>query len=124
MIASSLMLAVPALAETTTSVANTIASPTLLSCVASAVATRESSMSSAFATYSSSVSSALSARASALASAWTLAERTPRNSAIKSAWTAYENSYKQARNNLKASKETSWSNFNTAKKACKTANAQ
>ncbi len=90
-----------------------------LSCIASAVAKRESAIQSAFSAMSSSWSSALATRASDLSSAWAMTDKTARNSAVRAAWKKFQDSQKAAKKAYNDARKAAWSQFTTDRKACK-----
>ncbi len=110
------------LAETQTNgtqPAPTASQTSMLSCVATAVAKRESAIQSAFSTFSTSITAALQTRASELASAWSMSDKTARNKAIQDAWKKFSDSKKAARTTYNSAMRTAWNEFATDRKACK-----
>ena len=93
--------------------------PGMLTCAASAVASRETAIQSALSTFSGSMTSAFSARASALASAWTATDLKARNQAIKDAWSTFGKAKTAARKSYNTATNAAWSQFSTARKTCK-----
>ncbi len=118
LVVSSLMVGLVAFAQNTNT--NNVANQTtMMACVASAVAVRESAIQSAFSAFSTSMSSAFTKRASDLATAWTLTDRTARNTAIKSAHSVFKESSSTAKRTYNTARQTAWQQFSTARKACK-----
>ncbi len=112
-----------ALAQNTTApTATTGNQAATLSCVASAVAKRESAIQAGFTALSSSWNLALTTRASDLAAAWAMTDKTARNTAIKDAWKKFTASKKAARKAYNDARKASWSQFSTDRKACKASN--
>ena len=96
------------------------ASAETLTCMQSAVDTRETAMMTAFDSFHTDVKAGLTARKSALGLAWAMSDGAERTTAIKSAWTAWKTAKKEAHTELKADKKAAWTAFkNTAKTTCK-----
>lgn len=114
-------IASPAFAESgseRSSEARTL-STTVVSCVKSAVATRESALQSGITTMHSSVASAYTTRASALASAYTGTDAGAIRTAVRTAWKEFKTDVKDARGAWKTSKTSAWTTFKAAAKTCK-----
>ena len=116
LIVSSLAVGLSVFAETE---GNNNNSAAMASCVAPAIAIRESAIQSAFSTFSTAMSGALTARASDLAAAWQATDKTSRNKAIKAAWSKFRTSSRTARQAHNTAVKSAWSAFERARKACK-----
>ncbi len=114
-ILASLTLALPALAQTT----STVLPSTTLTCIAAAVAARESALDTAYSTFSQSIQAAYSARASALAQAWTITNTKQRNAAIRAAWSAFNTAKRTANKTWITSRNSAWAQFRASVKTCK-----
>ncbi len=91
-----------------------------LTCMQTAVDTREAAIVEAFDTLSEDIGAALAARKTALHDAWGITERTDRNKAIKAAWTTWKSAHKEAHKDLKADRKAAWDTFKTtAKTTCR-----
>lgn len=89
-----------------------------ITCVGSAVSTRESALDGAMTTYTQAINAAYSARATALQQAYANSDPTQVKSAVKTAWSNFRTALKNARNAWRTSKNSAWSVFRTAAKAC------
>jgi hypothetical protein len=122
-LAFTLAVAVPALAETNTAVNTTstasVPMSQVISCVGSAVATREAALGAGITTNASAASAAYTARASALASAYTATTSKELRMALNTAWSAFNTSMKSARKDWMKTRNGAWSAFRTAARACK-----
>lgn len=92
---------------------------TAVSCIKSAVATRESALQSGVAAMHSSVASAYTTRASALASAYSGTDAGAIRTAVRTAWKEFKTDVKEARSAWKTSKTSAWTTFKAAAKTCK-----
>jgi len=118
-LASMLVVAVPAFADmATTTSSMTIASK--IACVGAAVSVRETALDGGITAYTNSITSAYTVRAAALQSAY--ATTTPVSqikSMVKSAWSAFKASIKSASSAWKTTQKNAWATFKTSIKACK-----
>jgi hypothetical protein len=90
-----------------------------LTCMQTAVDTREDAIAGAFDTFNDDITAALAARKSALHSAWGLTDVTARKAAIKAAWTTWKSAHKSALKDLKDDRKAAWDTFKTtAKTTC------
>ncbi|MFN3692627.1 MAG: hypothetical protein ACK4SL_00835 [Candidatus Paceibacteria bacterium] len=88
-------------------------------CMAAAVATRESAIKTAWTTFTSSITTALDKRAAALASAWG-ASADGNREAVKKAWTDWKKDKQAAHTKLRTDRKGAWDAFKkTAKDSCK-----
>lgn len=90
-----------------------------LTCVRTAVSTRESAVRSAYSTLSTSYLAGLDTRAMALDAAWMMTDKTARKSAREAAWKAWNTTAKSAREAFRTARKTSWDAYRTSAKACK-----
>lgn len=95
-----------------------------LTCVRTAVSTREAGIRSGYAALSTALLAGLDARAKALDTAWTLTDATARKTAREAAWTTWNTTAKAAREAFKTSRKTSWDAFRTSAKACKVSSTE
>ena len=115
---ASFALSAVAFAETTKTV-KTANQAVVLSCVSSAVATRESEIQTAFSSFSTTMTSAFSKRATDLLAAWTITDKTARNSAIKTATTNFKQTSSAAKKTYNTARQAAWSKFSAARVSCK-----
>ncbi len=88
-------------------------------CMAAAVATRESAIKTAWNTFTGSVTTALDKRAAALAAAWGASAEGNRE-AVKKAWTDWKKDKQAAHTKLRTDRKGAWDAFKkTAKDSCK-----
>ncbi len=91
-----------------------------LTCMQTAIDTREAALISAFGDFKTSMDEALSDRKTALHDAWGISVRADRNKAIKTAWSDWRSDKKEAYAELKSDRKTAWATFSkTAKSTCK-----
>ena len=126
MIVASLMIVTSVLAEeaNTTGVSPTALTSTAttsekIACVKTAVATRETALAGAIATYNTAVSAAYATRANELAGAYSNTTVKTVQAGVKVSWADFKKSIKSANKAWVASRNTAWSAFKTAAKACK-----
>jgi hypothetical protein len=96
----------------------------VVTCMQTAVETRDTAILAAFDTYATTVKSALTARKDALKAAWAITDRKERRTAIMTAWKNYKTAIKDARVALKTAKKTAWDAFKAASKVCKPTKTQ
>jgi len=96
----------------------------VVTCMQTAVETRDVAISKSVDTYATAAKTAISARTTALKTAWALTDRKERRTAIKTAWMAYKQAIKDARTAFRTAKKTAWDTFKTDSKACKPAKTQ
>ncbi len=94
-------------------------SATVVSCVATAVNTREQALGAGISVYTQAVASAYSTRSNALKQAWAGTTWSQINPAVKTAWSQFRASIKSTRTAWKNTRQAAWKQFNTATKACK-----
>jgi hypothetical protein len=100
--------------------ANTTVSAETLTCMQTAVDTRETALMTAFDSFNADVKSALTDRKAALNAAWAMSEGTARSAAIKEAWSDWKAAKKTAHSELKKDKTAAWTTFKTtAHTTCK-----
>lgn len=90
-----------------------------LTCVRTAVSTREAGIRSAYATLTSTLLAGMDTRAKALDAAWMLSDKTARKTAREAAWSAWNTTAKSAREAFKVSRKTNWDTFRASTKTCK-----
>ena len=90
-----------------------------LTCIRSAVSTREVSVRSAYVTLTSTLLTAMDVRAKALDAAWSLTDSAARKSARESAWSTWNTTAKLARQAFRSSSKTNWEAFRISTKSCK-----
>lgn len=91
-----------------------------LTCMQTAVDTREASVGTAFNTLHTAVAAALAARKTALHDAWGLTDKVARNKAIKTAWMKWKVDNKAAHTKLRIDRKKAWETFTgTVKNTCK-----
>lgn len=91
-----------------------------LTCMQTAIDTRETALISAFGDFKTSMDEALSDRKTALHDAWGISDRADRNKAIKTAWSDWRKDKKETYAELKSDRKTAWTTFaKTAKSTCK-----
>lgn len=91
-----------------------------LTCMQTAIDTREEAVIKAFDKFNDSMSEALSDRKDALHDAWGISDKADRNQAVRTAWTDWKKAKKEVHTELRADRKTAWINFNkTAKTTCK-----
>lgn len=99
-------------------------SAAVVTCMQTAVETRDTAIIAAFDTYTTTVKAALTARKDALKAAWAVTNKKDRRTAIMTAWSTYKKALQDARAALKASKKTAWDAFKAASKVCKPTKTQ
>jgi uncharacterized protein (DUF342 family) len=110
----------PALADNATSSRNSSAATIeKIVCVGKVTNTREQAIIAAMTTYTSAVNSAYSTRASQLQQAYTATTTVAVKIAVKKSWSSYTSAVKTARKNWVKARNTAWSDYKTAIKACK-----
>lgn len=91
-----------------------------LTCMQTAVDTREDAVATAFKGFNDDVVAGLAARKTGLHDAWGLSDKVARQSAVKSAWKTWKTSKKSAHTELKTARKAAWDTFKTtAKTSCK-----
>ena len=91
-----------------------------LTCMQTAIDTRETAIIDAFKAYRNSMDEALSDRKTALHDAWGISNHVDRNKAIKTAWSDWRKAKKEAYAELKSDRKSAWDAFTkTAKNTCK-----
>lgn len=102
-----------------TSTATSTPSTLNLSCVQTAVTTRETSVINAYEVMSTSIKTALVTRQSELTAAWGITDNQARRTARKAAWDKFNKASREARKIYKASIKTTWRTFHSSSKACR-----
>ena len=120
-IAASLLMSSVAFAQAPTTQTATPASSeaSKITCVGTAINTREQSIDTAMTTYSSANGAAYTARASALQKAYTQTTAKAVSSAVKASWTTFNSSVKSARKAWQTSRDAAWTTYRKAAAACK-----
>jgi hypothetical protein len=91
-----------------------------LTCMQTAIDTREDAILDAFEEFNSDVEAGLAARKTALHDAWGMTDKVARQAAIKKAWTDWKAAKKSAHTDLKAARKSAWEKFKTTvKTTCK-----
>ena len=98
---------------------STTSESTVISCVKTAVATREAALGAGWSTYADAKGDAYTARASALATAYSKTTYEEVKVATKAAWTAFKNTAKNARSTWYRTRRDSWLSFKAAVRGCK-----
>jgi|CXWL01.1.fsa_nt_gi hypothetical protein len=106
-------------AESGSSDTSSASDSTVISCLKTAVSTREASIASGWDTFSAAIDSAYSARKSALDSAYSNDTRAEVKNAVKTAWKDFKDDVKEARSAWKKTRGDAWKTFKSAKKACR-----
>jgi len=94
----------------------------VVTCVQTAVETRDTAIIAAVDKYTTAVKAAITARKDALKAAWALPTAKEMRPAIKAAWAAYKTSLKDARKVMKTDKKAAWDKFKADRKTCKAPN--
>ncbi len=122
-IASLLMLAIalPAFAHGDATTGKVKAKKNVdLTCMQTAVDTREASLLSSFGAFHDDIEEALTTRKDALHSAWGLTSGPDRTKAIGSAWKTWKSDHQNALKTFKTSRKSAWETFKTTvKTSCK-----
>jgi hypothetical protein len=91
-----------------------------LTCMQTAVDTREDAISKAFGDFNDSMDEALSDRKDALHDAWGITNQSERSKAVKTAWKDWNTAKKTAYSELRSDRKAIWATFTkTAKTTCK-----
>jgi len=91
-----------------------------LSCMQTAIDTREDAIGDAFESFNDDVEAALAVRKTALHDAWGLTDKVARTTAVKNAWKTWKTDHKSAHSELKSERKAAWATFKTtAKSSCK-----
>lgn len=91
-----------------------------LTCMQTAVDTRETAVAAAFTGFNTDVQAALAARKASLHDAWGMSDKTARGTAVKAAWASWKSASKAAHTKLKAARKDGWAAFKTtAQTTCK-----
>lgn len=116
---ASVLFAMPIYAEeTTVRPAKTVA-PEVVTCIQSAIESRDLSVIGAVEAYAATIKMALTVRKDALKAAWSKAKPAEIRTALKDTWAAYKKSLRTARMELRNAKSKAWKQFSTERKACK-----
>jgi len=94
----------------------------VVTCVQTAIETRDVAIVAAVDKYATAVKLALTTRKDALKAAWAMTSAKEARTAIKTVWAAYKMALKDARKALKTDKKAAWDKFRTDRKACKAPN--
>jgi hypothetical protein len=126
MIVASLMIVTSVLAENTATVTNTLPTATTvtttsqkIACVKTAIAVRENALAGAITTYNTAISAAYATRANELAGAYSNTTVKKVQAGVKVSWADFKKSIKSANKAWVTNRNTAWSTFKTATKACK-----
>src|SRR3989344_2964649 len=90
-----------------------------ITCVAAAVAARESALATGIKTHGDAVSTAYSTRASALGNAYTASSTSAIRTAVRSSWEAFNTSTRTSKRSWQTTRDKVWSDFKTTVKGCK-----
>ncbi len=91
-----------------------------VSCMQTAVETREDGLASAWDTFNTDTKAALSARKSALSEAWGEADKKAQKKAVATAWKDWKKASKDAHTKMKKERKSVWDTFKkTSKESCK-----
>ncbi len=91
-----------------------------LSCIQTAVDTREAAALKAFTDSNTRIIAALTVRITALHNAWGLTDQKARNTALKNAWSTWKTAKKNDNKSLANDRKSAWTTFKTtAKNTCK-----
>lgn len=94
---------------------------TAISCMKTAVDTREDAIKAGWTTFAETVSDAYSDRATALEAAYGNDTRAEVKSAVRAAWSAFKSAVKEARADWKSTRKDAWKEFKADKKECRAA---
>jgi len=89
-----------------------------VSCVQTAVVTRETTLDGGIATNNAAQTSAYLTRKNALSTAWTQTDATLRKTAIENAWSSFKTARKNAAQQWKSTRDSAWKTFKSAIKTC------
>lgn len=112
----------PALAEDVSSlnvVPTKISTADKIACVRTAVAIRESAIQAAFSAHAQAVQNAYATRANELSGAYSNSNVKAVQAGVKVSWADFKKSSKSAAAKWKTSRNSAWSTFRVAAKACK-----
>ncbi len=90
-----------------------------LTCLRTAVSTRETGIRTAYSTLTVGLLAGMDARAKALDAAWMLSDKMARKTAREAAWSTWDTTAKTARETFKTARKTTWDTFRTSTKTCK-----
>lgn len=91
-----------------------------ISCMSTAVKTRETAIATAWTSFTSDVTTALTKRKDALIAAWDIEGAADRSKAIRAAWATWKTEKKTAHTDLRSDRKAAWDTFKkTAKEQCK-----
>ena len=99
-------------------VANAGLSASVLTCVQTAIDTRDNAIIAAWDVQYPAVKTALQTRQAALKAAWAQTDQKTRREATRTAWSTYKESAKSARATMKAAHKAAWTAFEATRKAC------
>ena len=121
LVVASFIIISPVLAQTTTGATGVVSSSVgdKIACVKGAVATREVAITTAYTAYTGSVSAAYATRANELAGAYSNTTVKAVHAGVKVAWADFNKTTKAANKTWNTSRNTIWTTFKTATKACK-----
>ena len=112
------VLPVLASAQTATSTAGTVPSPTKVTCVQNAIEKRDSAIIAGHNTFNTSIVGALTARKDSLKSAYAQTNRESMKAAKKTAWNNFSSAQKSAHDTMRSTRKGSWNTFSTDMRAC------
>src|SRR3989344_710852 len=90
-----------------------------ITCVAAAVAARESALATGIKAHGDAVSTAYSTRASALGNAYAASTTSAIRTAVRSSWEAFNTSTRTSKRSWQTTRDKAWSDFKTKVKGCK-----
>ena len=97
---------------------STVLAATVMSCMQTAIDTRDTAIIAGLDTYYSAAKTALQTRQAALKAAWAQADQKTRREATKAAWDTYTKSVKTARMTMKTAHKAAWTKFEADRKVC------
>lgn len=109
-------------AEETTATNTTTTSGELvtkIACVKTAIATREASLAGAVSTHNASISAAYATRANELAGAYSNTTTKAVQNGVRTSWADFNKTLKAANKTWRTNRDTVWTTYKTALKACK-----
>ncbi len=97
--------------------------PVDITCVQTAVNTRETTLDTGFDTLTASIKSAYTARKAALNTAWGMSDAKARRASIRIAFSDFRTNTRKARQAWTTTRIAAWNQFSTARRACPGGNA-
>lgn len=91
---------------------------TTLSCVQTAIDSRDNAIIAGLDVYYPTAKTALQTRQAGLKAAWAQTDQKTRKEAVKTVWEMYKDSVKSARTVMKGAQKTAWTKFEADRKTC------